>query len=924
MAAAVAQWQPDQGILQQCISMLEDTSNTSREVQLGVTDRLNHMSKLPDYTSYLTYIFTHFSPNEFSASPIAGIIVKNEINEQHNSIPTQSIEYIKSVIFPVLRSSDEILRRTAGLVVVALLNAEGLEGWPQGVMELINMMNSQDPSTMEGAFNVFAKLSEDMPQLLETCTINGMRPIEGLIPGWIQAAEYHEKRIRAHALNSLNRMTDIASPTLLQHIDSYIQALFRLASDPEANVRRFVCQAFVCILGARPDKLIPELRAVVDYMIYSTQDKDEDTALEACEFWLEFAEDDAIFVQLAPYLGQILPVLLKCMVYSEEDLMIMGGDEDDADVPDRPEDIRPRHYGGADHRNERLDENGQPIDGQGTSKSRAVIDAEFDAEEEDYDDDDDEEDDESVGEWNLRKCSAAALDVLALKFNDAMLETLFPHLKDRIFSQEWMEREVGILALGAIAEGCIGGVEPHLPTLIPFLINSLNDSKPLVRSIACWTLGRYCRWCIADTSEQHLNTYFIPLMEGLLRMVLDGNKRVQEAGCSAFATLEEEAGPIIAPYLGPVLTGLVTAFQKYQRKNLLILYDAIGTLADSVGAALNRPEYINILLPPLIQKWQALSNEDADLIPLLECLSSVTIAVGEGFAPFAQPVFQRCVLIVDEVIKRYQAGTADEYDDGKTFVIVALDLLSGLTQGLQGLARELVGSTQPSILPLLSLCVQTPESSIRQSAYALLGDLAISAFDLLRPSLPQIMPELVSQIEDQPQPENVSVCNNAAWATGEIALQYGSDPELHQWVPPLMERLVPVLLNPKSVKSLTENAAVTIGRLGLVCPELVAPHLEIFIERWCQALWDIKDNEEKDSAFRGLCQMIKVNPNGVAKSFVYFCMAVVRWTTPSAELNNMFISILTGFKDMSGAQWEEQKKHFPPLIVQRLQSRYGL
>lgn len=63
---------------------------------------------------------------------------------------------------------------------------------------------------------------------------------------------------------------------------------------------------------------------------------------------------------------------------------------------------------------------------------------------------------------------------------------------------------------------------------------------------------------------------------------------------------------------------------------------------------------------------------------------------------------------------------------------------------------------------------------MRQSAYALLGDLAISAFDLLRPSLPQIMPELINQIEPDPKMENISVCNNAAWAAGEIALQYGS------------------------------------------------------------------------------------------------------------------------------------------------------
>jgi transportin-1 len=75
----------------------------------------------------------------------------------------------------------------------------------------------------------------------------------------------------------------------------------------------------------------------------------------------------------------------------------------------------------------------------------------------------------------------------------------------------------------------------------------------------------------------------------LLQMVLDGNKRVQEAGCSAFATLEEEAGIELQPYLEPILHNLTFAFNKYQQKNLLILYDALGTLADSVGSALGQP-----------------------------------------------------------------------------------------------------------------------------------------------------------------------------------------------------------------------------------------------------------------------------------------------------------------------------------------------
>jgi len=105
-------------------------------------------------------------------------------------------------------------------------------------------------------------------------------------------------------------------------------------------------------------------------------------------------------------------------------------------------------------------------------------------------------------------------------------------------------------------------------------------------------------------------------------MVLDNNKRVQEAGCSAFATLEEDAGAELAPYLEPVLRNLVFAFDKYQHKNMLILYDAVGTLADAVGPALQNPTYVEILMPPLNKKWSKLKDDDDDLIPLLEVLQA--------------------------------------------------------------------------------------------------------------------------------------------------------------------------------------------------------------------------------------------------------------------------------------------------------------
>ena len=71
------------------------------------------------------------------------------------------------------------------------------------------------------------------------------------------------------------------------------------------------------------------------------------------------------------------------------------------------------------------------------------------------------------------------------------------------------------------------GMVPYLPELIPHLIQCLCDKKALVRSIACWTLSRYAHWVVSQPPDSHLK----PLMTELLKRILDGNKRVQEAAC---------------------------------------------------------------------------------------------------------------------------------------------------------------------------------------------------------------------------------------------------------------------------------------------------------------------------------------------------------------------------------------------------------
>jgi len=886
-------WQPAPEGLAQIIPLLKESQSPDTIIQREVQQKLEELNKIPDFNNYLIYVLTKLTTQDEPTRSLSGLILKNNVKAHMNTLPPQVLYFIKAECLRAVGDPSPLISATIGILITTIATRGGLMAWPELLPTLCNLLDDSNTSVVEGSFGALKKICEDLAEQLDTDNEN--RPLNFMIPKFLTFFKHESSTIRSHAIACVNQFIIGRSQALMTHIDQFIEALFYRASDDNAEVRKNVCRAIVMLLEVRLDRLVPHMDNIIKYMLERTQDSDEGVALEACEFWLSLAEQPICREALQPHLPRLVPVLVRSMKYSEIDIILLKGDvEEDEMIPDREEDIRPRFHRSRSHH---LSPSGPAGSGE-------------------EDDEDGMDDDSTLSDWNLRKCSAAALDVLANVFMNDLLPVLLPILKETLFHDEWEIKESGILALGAIAEGCMGGMIQHLPELIPFLINCLGNPKALVRSITCWTLSRYSHWVCQQPHDQYLK----PLMSELLKRILDPNKRVQEAACSAFATLEEEACTELVPYLGFILETLVYAFNKYQHKNLLILYDAIGTLADSVGVHLNKPEYINLIMPPLIQKWNMLKDEDKDLFPLLECLSSVATALQDGFLPYCDNVFKRCVSLVEQTLNQNVAylQNQQQFDQpDKDFMIVALDLLSGLAEGLKTHIEGLVSTS--NLIILLYQCIQDSMPEVRQSSFALLGDLTKACFMHVHQCIPQFMPVLAQNLN----PEYISVCNNATWAAGEISVKLEGD--MAPYIPFLLPPLIQIINRPNTPKTLLENTAITIGRMGLVCPQLVAPDLKLFIVPWCTSLRNIRDNDEKDSAFRGICQMITVNPQGVIENFIFFCDAVASWNNPKPDLKEMFARILNGFKNQVGEQaWADFSQQFPQALKELLRVTYGV
>ena len=246
------------------------------------------------------------------------------------------------------------------------------------------------------------------------------RPVDALLPRLLPLLRAPVPLARQLALSSINVFITGGTMVFVSMLPTFLSTLFDLTADESPQVRLLVCDALSRLVELYLDQLAPHMTGVIQFILHASNDTaNEELALAASKFWIALAQRDESAQFFVPHIEQIIPVLLDHMVYSEMELAsLLHGQRDDASVPDDPRDIKPQHA-----RARRGDDGDDAGDG-------------------DYDDDDDDEDDDDAdqspaGSWTLRTVSSRALDKLAARAPDQVLQVIQPHLDALFNSPDW-------------------------------------------------------------------------------------------------------------------------------------------------------------------------------------------------------------------------------------------------------------------------------------------------------------------------------------------------------------------------------------------------------------------------------------------------------------------------------------------------------
>ncbi|KAK6590609.1 importin beta like ARM repeat alpha superhelix [Cryptosporidium xiaoi] len=858
------QWKSDVIRCQDVLNILKQADSPDSNVQLQVTNALNSfVNSSNDASCYFALIFSELNNEGVDVRQRAGLLLKNYLLQYGIPNSPEQLEYIKRASLTALNDSQKLIRSTAGTIVTNFVNMK--QGKPFLVEFLHYLSQLVDMAThdsIDGAFDCLYKICEDelefclgenstvsfeskqrlgsfievskqiiLPKLFTIC-----QGLHQVLSSNEAAVYYSLKCITLYAQHHLFTKNQ----PLNDLFNSYWQIIGIMAKQESKRIRILVVIGIITIIEDDPDAIIDSsgVSVIIEFILCCCEDNNADSynlRLESLEFWPIYLRNEKGANYLRPFLPRLLICLLDNAIFTDFDYIEMDPSHFEDKVEDDQHSMGPRFH-----------------QGRGSNG----------------DDDDEVEIGAWGNQWTVRKASALALDHISVVFGNEILKDLLPLIENRLQNQDWEKQESAVLALGAIARGCLGGLSPFLPKVLNYLFRLTNDSKPLIRSISCWCISRFAPWLAHQQGQPILSD----AVRALLTRVLDPNKRVEEAACSATATFIEDSTQSLSliPFLDEIIETISRALVTYQYRNLLILCDTISTLCFSIGPSVYNQKFENNLIPLLIEKWKTFPIEHPCLIGSMDAISKIFTVIGPGVSKFAEPVLEHCISN-----NLYSAVSltkdADDSCNGIPEVIeCALDLVSSIVESIRFESIPVLKRCNfLGYIQLFSRYDRFP--NVKQSVFACLGDLAKYGGDdmnIIKPVFSEILQITIININDT----NIGISNNAAWALGEMIAHSSSEtrPCIEQLLDPILDTLISRIPVNNDTNTQTNNLAIniciTLGRTSALFPEKSNPKISFCLGQIFEILSTVRNDAEKMSAIQGICFAIKIKPTIVDAS----------------------------------------------------------
>jgi transportin-1 len=813
---------------------------------------------------------------------MAANLLKSQVSSSKrlNLLP-EHVVFLKNAALNGACAPSTKIREHAANVIHAYASRSS-KSWPRLFITLQQMLDSSSGAEILGSFAIIKLFVNHPPKWLKYENHNhhlgqgenvkvdesasdsgsdnsslkdsdGETPFGSLVNKLMVLLSNATQSTRIHAINNIYGLSSTCPNVIVPKSPILIASLMKMGEDSAPECRSSAIKTLLILMDIEKVELDIHIVKIVEWMAKAVEDQNEEVAAVGCDFWVKFCTGTRSFDEvLSSHVMVLLPQLIKVLV-SKMILPLKLANSYQADYYD---------CGVAD-----------------------VVDHERDKEEE--------------AAQRLRKSAAAALDALSSSNGSQnVLPIVLPVLQARLMDHDVWVRESGILALGVIAE-CQTCMNDHMLHIFPYLLKQLVDRTPQIRRITCWTLSRYSAWIFTSNVLNDVNVE--ELIQGLMMRVLDRHKLVQEAACSALTSILGHAKQRLNPYLDYLLRNIMHAFTLYQSKNIPVLCDTIGTLADAVGQ--NLVPFEGLLVPPLIAKWKQLcpsgiTTQRSDLMlqlgPLLECITSVVQGLGDCVQPHGAELFRGAVEVLELELSQKNVQSR-EHQGG---LVCVLDLLASLAHVLKNEFWPLFVSVKASggktVFEMINICLDKDKQTfeVRQSACSLAGETAKGCGKQCQPMFDRMIPLLISNLSCS---NHSALINNVSWSIGELALVVDKT-RLAPHVDAIVTHLMTLLTDDEDDR-IAKNLTITIGRLGVACPAQTSLKLNIFFKAYSFQLLHLSPQLffERETCAKALCMMVLANQKTLPDNFNYFCEVAESWSNMPPDVFQLFKEIFHSF-----------------------------